>query len=316
MELARLRLRGAYAIVAGALLLLVAPLYQSLALGPAYTAAITPIAQSRNFTPYLTWLMANLAADQTSRVVQTLPFLLALTLPSALSAWLWPAQRHPRLVALISGWVGFGAFVVAGLIGFIASAQAATTFQLAASDTARAAVASSFAQEYALQSLLSRGIGGIALAIFLARVSLRFASSTRLPRWVAYLGGMVAALEAANAVFFLLNPLNVQAPTASLSLAGLAVWLLVTGVALWQATSSTRIVERDARRIRQHLIERQSIARQRALIATPRPGMNRKSARHNNWSARSLHHLQVWNGQAIASGRSCPAETFGRSRPS
>ncbi len=239
MELARLHLRGVYAIVAGALLLIVAPLYQSLALGQAYTAAITPIAQSRDFTPYLTWLAANLAADQTLRIMQGLPLLLALTLPSALSAWLWPTQRRPRLAALFSGWIGFGAFVLAALVGLIASARAATGFQHASSASARAATAAAFAQEYALQSLLSRGIGGVALAIFLVLVSLRFASATRLPRWLAYLGGLVAALEAANAVFFVLNPLNVQAPTASLSLAGLAVWLLVVGVALWQATNRT-----------------------------------------------------------------------------
>lgn len=239
MELARLRLRGIYAIVAGALLLLVAPLFQSVALGQAYAATVAHIAQSRDFTPYLTWLSANLIADQTSRILQTLPLLLALTLPSPLSAWLWPSQRRPRLVALIAGWIGFGVYVLAGLIGLVASVRGATDFQLASGAAARAAVASSFAQQYALQALLSRVAGGVALAIFLALVSLRFGVATRLPRWLAYLGALVAALEAANAIFFLLNPLNVQSPTASLSLAGLAVWLLVTGVALWQATSRT-----------------------------------------------------------------------------
>lgn len=239
MELARLHLRGVYAIVAGVLLLLVAPIYQALALGQAYTAAVTPITQSRDFTPYLTWLAANLAADQTLRIIQALPLLLALTLPGALSAWLWPAQRRRRLIVLFSGWIGFGAFVLAGMIGLIASARVVADFRLAGSATARAAVASVFAQEYALQALLSRGIGGAALTIFLVLVSLRFAAATRLPRWVAYLGGLVAALEAANAVLFILNPLNVQAPTASLSLAGLAVWLLVVGVALLQATNRT-----------------------------------------------------------------------------
>lgn len=239
MELARLRLRGAYAIIAGALLLVVAPAYQSLALGSAYTAVFAPIARSRDFTPYLAWLTANLGADRVSRILQMLPLLLALTLPSVLSAWLWPSERRSRLIALISGWIGFGAFVLAGLIGLIASSRAAADFQSATDAAARAALASAFAQEYALQSLISRGAGGIALAVFLAFVSLRFATATRIPRWVAYLGALVAAAEAANAIFFLLNPLNVQAPTASLSLAGLAAWLLVTGVALWQATDRT-----------------------------------------------------------------------------
>ena len=87
MELARLRLRGAYAIVAGALLLLVAPLYQSLALGPSYTAAVTPIAQSRNFTPYLTWLVAEPGGGSD----------LAHSSDAPASAGAYPAQRAQRL---------------------------------------------------------------------------------------------------------------------------------------------------------------------------------------------------------------------------
>lgn len=236
MELARLRLRGVYAIIAGVLLLFAAPLVQALALGGDYTAAIVPIAQSREFEPYLVWLTGHLSGDQALRIIQTLPLLIALALPGPLSAWLWPERRGQRLVALLSGWIGFGLFVLAGVIGFVSSANAASAYYNATSSGARAVIASSFAQQYALQSLLSRGLGGVALAIFLAMVSLRFIRATRLPRWAAYLGGLVGALLAANAVVFLLNPLNIQAPTAGLSLAGLAVWLLVIGVALWQTT--------------------------------------------------------------------------------
>lgn len=236
MELARLRLRGVYAIIAGVLLLFAAPLVQALALGGAYTAAIAPIGQSRDFAPYLAWLTGHLSGDQALRAIQALPLLIALALPGPLSAWLWPERRGLRLVALFSGWVGFGLFALAGVIGLVSSANAASAYQAATSASARAAVATGFAQQYALQSLLSRGLGGVALAIFLAMVSLRFIRVTRLPRWAAYLGGLVGALLAANAVVFLLNPLNIQAPTAGLSLAGLAVWLLVIGVALWQTT--------------------------------------------------------------------------------
>ncbi|HEV2235168.1 MAG TPA: hypothetical protein VGR57_00775, partial [Ktedonobacterales bacterium] len=229
-------MRGIYAIVAGVLLLFVGPLVQALALSPGYTTALAPIAQSRDFAPYLVWLTGHLSGDQALRVIQALPLLIALALPGPLSAWLWPERRAPRLVALFAGWVGFGLFVLAGVIGLVSSASAASAYQAATSAGARAAVATSFAQQWALQSLLSRGLGGVALAIFLAMVSLRFIRATRLPRWAAYLGGLVAALQAANAVVFLLNPLNISAPTASLSLAGLAVWLLVIGVALWQTT--------------------------------------------------------------------------------
>lgn len=234
MELARLRLRGAYAIIAGSLLLFIAPVYDALALGPTYAAAVQSIARSRDFMPYLAWLAVNLTTNQVSRVLQTIPFLLALTLPLALSSWLWPDQRLPRRIGVAAGWIGFGAFIIAGVIGLVVSTNAALDFQHAANGSVRSAIALTFAQEYALQTLLSRVVGGVALTVFLAQVSLRSAVATRLPRWLAYLGGLVAALEAANAVFFLLNPLDIQAPTAQLSLAGLAVWLLVIGVALWQ----------------------------------------------------------------------------------
>lgn len=236
VELARLRLRGVYLIIAGALLLVAAPLYQSLTTGSDYTAAITAIGRSRDFIPYLAWLGPNLGVDRVLRTIQALPLLLALTLPGPLSRWLWPSSRRARMTALAAGWIGFGVFVLAGLYGLISSGAAAEAFSSATGAAARAAVASSFAQQYAVQSLVSRGLGGVALAVFLGMVSLRFIRATRLPRWAAYLGGLVAALEAANAVVFLLNPLNVQAPTASLTLAALAVWLLVIGIALWQTT--------------------------------------------------------------------------------
>lgn len=235
MELARLRLRGAYALIAGALLLFVAPLYHALALGSAYDATTAAIAASHTFTLYLAWLMRHESADQVSRVLQTLPLLLALMLPGPLSAWLWANQRGPRLTALFAGWIGFGAFVVAGVLGIVVSASAADYYRVATSGADRAEIAANFAGRYALESFIARGIGGVALAVFLALVSLRVITSARLPRWVAYLGWLVAALEAANGVMFLFNPLNLQSPTVSLTPVGLAVWLLVVGFALWQA---------------------------------------------------------------------------------
>jgi hypothetical protein len=236
VEFARLRLRGAYAIVAAILILLVAPLYQTLALGQAYDNAILAIGQKRDFAPYVAWLAANLTADQTFRVIQALPLVLAFSLPGPLSAWLWPDVRRSRLTAAISGWIGFGVYILAAIAGFIASASAAASLRAANEAPARAAVAAAFGQEYALQSLLSRGVGGVALAVFLGMVGWRLARMAGFPRWVAYFSGLVAALEAANALVFLLDPLNVLAFTATLSLASVAAWLLVIGVALWQGT--------------------------------------------------------------------------------
>jgi hypothetical protein len=236
VENARLRLRGVYGIIAAALLLLVTPIYQAFALTETYTRAVLAIGQSRDFSLYVAWLVANLGTDQTLRVLQALPLALAFLLPGPLAAWLWPDSPRSRWAATIAGWSGFGIFVIAAVVGFITSANTAASYATATTAAARDAIATAFGREYALQSLLSRGIGGIALAIFLAMIGLRLALATRFPRWVAYLTGLVAAVEAANAVVFILNPLNVLALTATLAPFALAIWLLVIGVALLQGT--------------------------------------------------------------------------------
>lgn len=238
MEHARLRLRGVYAIIAGATLLFVAPLYHAVALGSAYDTATSAITRSHDFNPYLAWLTDHLATDQASRVIQTLPLLIALALPGPLSAWLWGERPRWRLATLIAGWIGFGAFVIAGIVGVVASGDVAASYSSTTSDAARSAITVAFSQNYALQSLVARGVGGLALAVFLGQVSLRGATSARLPRWAVYVGWLVAALEAANGIVFLVNPLNLQAPTTSLTPAALAIWLLVIGLSLWQASRS------------------------------------------------------------------------------
>ena len=53
-----IRLRGYYALLAGALLLFVVPLYQLTVLAPTgYTAALAPAADHRDFAPLLAWLV-------------------------------------------------------------------------------------------------------------------------------------------------------------------------------------------------------------------------------------------------------------------
>ena len=52
-----IRLRGYYALLAGALLLFIVPLYQLTVLAPTgYTAALAPAADHRDFAPLLAWL--------------------------------------------------------------------------------------------------------------------------------------------------------------------------------------------------------------------------------------------------------------------
>lgn len=235
MELARVRLRGVYAVVAAVTLLLAAPLYQGVALGPAYVAAVTAIAARRDFAPYLAWLGGALTEDRVFRLLQIAPLALALTLPGALCAALWPTAPRGRAwrVALLSGWAGFSLWVIAGAVGLLQSGRAAVTYA-AASPAARVGVAQGFGQSYALQALLSRGLAAVLIAVFIGLASLRQSQGGLLPRWPAYLGAIAAALLAANAVLTLLDPLNVGTPAASLSSVALAVWLFVSGLGLAQ----------------------------------------------------------------------------------
>ena len=56
-----IRLRGYYALLAGALLLFVVPLYQLTVLAPTgYTDALAPAADHRDFAPLLAWLVNHL----------------------------------------------------------------------------------------------------------------------------------------------------------------------------------------------------------------------------------------------------------------
>src|SRR5438128_9892372 len=81
-----IRLRGYYALLAGALLLFVAPLYQLTVLAPSgYTTALAPAVERRDFAPLLAWLVNHLWASRGYRLLQLAPFLLALTFPHAIA---------------------------------------------------------------------------------------------------------------------------------------------------------------------------------------------------------------------------------------
>ncbi|HEY1388922.1 MAG TPA: hypothetical protein VGF38_10290 [Ktedonobacterales bacterium] len=232
-ELARIRLRGGYAILAGILLLLGVPLFQSLILVPTgYVTAVNAIVAHQDFGPLLSWAAAHPFESRLFRVFEVIPFLLALGLPGPLRMILWTGERKSGQVAVWFGRLGFALFALALFIGMFTSASSATSFVQAQSESAREAIALDYAGHYALETLLSRVLGSICLTVFLILVSLRMARVGRFPLWFGIVGVLCAALQATNAIFFAFGPTQATTPTAGLAFIALALWLLVAGVFL------------------------------------------------------------------------------------
>jgi len=232
-ELARIRLRGGYAILAGILLLLGVPLFQSLVLVPTgYVTAVSAIVAHQDFGPLLSWAAAHPAESRLFRVVEVIPFLLALGLPGPLSSILWAEASTGRHLAAWLGRIGFALFALALFIGMFTSAASATSYVQAQSEIVRQAIALDYAGHYALETLLSRILGGICLTVFLVLVSLRMVRMRRFPLWFGVVGVLCAALQATTALFFAFGPTQATTPTAGLAFIALALWLLVAGVFL------------------------------------------------------------------------------------
>lgn len=232
-ELARIRLRGGYAILAGILLLLGVPLVQSLVLVPTgYVAAVNAIVAHQDFGPLLSWAAAHPFESRLFRVVEVIPFLLTLGLPGPLHTILWTGERKGGQLATWLGRIGFGLFALALFIGMFTSAASATNYVQAQSESVRQAIALDYAGHYALETLLSRVLGGICLTVFLILVSLRMVRVRRFPLWFGVVGVLCAALQATTAIFFAFGPTQATTPTAGLAFIALALWLLVAGVFL------------------------------------------------------------------------------------
>ena len=232
-EFARIRLRGGYAILAGILLLLGVPLFQSLILVPTgYVTAVNAIVAHQNFGPLLSWAAAHPLESRLFRVFEVVPFLLALGLPGPLHTILWTSEHNGGQVATWLGRIGFALFALALFIGMFTSAASDSSYVQTQSENARQAIALDYAGHYALETLLSRIVGGICLTVFLILVSLRAVRARRFPLWFGVAGVLCAALQATNAVFFAFGPTQATTPTAGLAFIALALWLLVAGVFL------------------------------------------------------------------------------------
>lgn len=231
--LARLRLRGGYAILAGVLLLIGVPLFQSLVLSPTgYLDAVNAIIMHQQFGPLLVWAAAHPFESRLFRVFEVIPFLLAFGLPGPMRALFWPDQPRGGRVALWAGRVGFALFALALFVGMFTSAASATSYVTATTATSRQAIALDYAGRYALETLLSRVLGGIGVTVFLVIISLRMVRTRAFPLWFAYLGIVCAALMAATALLFALGPAQATTPTSGLAFVLLALWLILAGVLL------------------------------------------------------------------------------------
>jgi hypothetical protein len=151
-----------------------------------------------------------------------------------LRAILWAEERNGGQLTAWLGRIGFALFALALFIGMFTSAASATSYVQTQGENARQAIALDYAGHYALETLLSRILGGICLTVFLILVSLRMTRMRRFPLWFGVVGVLCTALQATTAVFFAFGPTQATVPTAVLAIIALALWLLIAGVFLFR----------------------------------------------------------------------------------
>lgn len=234
IELARVRLRGIYAVVAGALIVLGVPLFESAFLAPVgYVTAADAAAQRGDFAPLLAWIATYPGPDLAFHIVEIVPFLLALALPLTLWRVLRPAPvgaggRRPPAVYV--GAAGFACYALATAIGTVTSLRAASAYAAGSHTSA----VNGFVFAFGAQNLLSHVAGGLLLAVFLALAGIASirSPSRRIPPLLGIFGLLTALLLAITALLFLAGPAQVEVGTGTLSFAALAFWLAGVGITL------------------------------------------------------------------------------------
>jgi len=233
VELARVRLRGVYAAIAGVILLVGVQIYSVVALAPTgYTNAINAVITQGTFAPYLVWLGLHGPENRALRLIEVVTFVLAAAMPQQLRRVLWPSDPQAGRWAAFLGQIGFALFVVALILGLFTSTGSAAAYADATNAATQASVTQAFARSYAIETLLSRVLGGALVSIFLVVTSLRVLQTRILSVWLAYLGLLTAALLAASALLSALAPDAPQTPVSSLSLIVLGIWLTAIGIVL------------------------------------------------------------------------------------
>ena len=231
LELARVKLRGIYAIVAGAVLLLGIPLYQSLFFSnTGYTSAVDAIAKREDFKPLLAWISQHTGADVTSRLLFLLPLLAMTTLPGSLRRVLYPRESRAGWAMAWSGAIGFGCYALASVIGIVASVSGANSYR--PSSPSNSGPVAAFAAAYAWNSLLAHIIGGGLIALCILLVSLRILREQTLLPWLGLLGLLEAALLVVVAIQYSAGLKQAQTTLQPFSLVMLALWLISIGTQL------------------------------------------------------------------------------------
>lgn len=221
LELARIRLRGWYAIVAGALIFCL-PLYEGFVLAPlGYVDAVRAVSPQAGFGSLVHWTAAHPGPALGFRLLQLVPFLLAFPLPRALRRVLPRPDGRASAVMAWSGQIGFACFALALVIGIFASNAAAASGD-----------AAGFANSYAVQTIISRIAGGVLVALFILLASVGIARGKVLPDWLGFGGLLVAAVLTATAFQFAGGPAQVETSLSPWSFVLLAAWLLGVGVFL------------------------------------------------------------------------------------
>lgn len=234
METARFKLQGIYSLLAGLLLLVGVPIYQSIVLGPAgYRAPSDAAFSHADYGPLLSWIADHSSAFIVFRILELLTFLLILRLPFAL----YRAFRgYGRTLArwMLAGGLGgiiiFAALLALSTISFVNAA--ASYSQHAPSSGAARDIASNFSGLYGVEALGQNTLGGALLAIFLLCASLLIARSGKLQSLLVYFGLLVAALMAALALLFAVSPPDAQTQLTTPALASFAAWLIWLGILL------------------------------------------------------------------------------------
>lgn len=239
IELARVKLRGLYAVAAGFLMLVGIPLFEGAVLAPTgYVAAIEQVARSGSFAPLLAWAGEHAALDLTFHVVELAPFLLVVGLPGSLRRVLWPRDSQMGRVAALSGLAGFSLYALAIVIGAFATRAAADAFL-----HDHVTTAASYRGQYAVQTLIAQVGGALLVGLCLLLAGARIVRTRLLPRWLGFASIVPAGLLALTALQFLAAPTQVETATSSISFAVLALWFIAMGVGLARLRT---LVEDDA----------------------------------------------------------------------
>jgi hypothetical protein len=162
--------------------------------------------------------------------------LLALTFSRAI-ALLTAAQRNRRqLIMIWAGRIGFALFALALILGLFTSASSTAAYANATTDAQRESVAASYANAFAIETLLAHVAGGLLVALFLSLASRDLRLVRPVPAAFRLFGYFVAALLVVTALFYALAPGQVETPTSTVTLFGLALWFIALGLVFLRQT--------------------------------------------------------------------------------